>query len=249
MPCVFFSWSRCSLWDFVLTAVLAVCIMAAQAERVIMFSSESVIEGHLFADRVEVSFARFSQLGGTHSCNSSLSMQTESFLLSGENDFQYLLKHTAYRQLFLSKNDILAWVFNPMFIDDICCAPVLLVCFCNVHARWHGSHGDGRNGTPSETQFLRVVRMGFNHTCHHCEHGISKLNEPNASICQTCLANSSPPTTNEAQVEFDHRMLCTLGTFKNHRQVLTSPRYPPRDRLLRQGDTISLLRFGDADDD
>ena len=40
--------------------------MAAQAERVIMFSSESVIEGHLFADRVEVSFARFSQLGGTH---------------------------------------------------------------------------------------------------------------------------------------------------------------------------------------
>ena len=95
---------------------------------------------------------------------------------------------------------------------------------------WHGSHGDGRNGTPSETQFLRVVRMGFNHTCHHCEHGISKLNEPNASICQTFLANSSPPTTNEAQVEFDHRM-CTLGTFKNHRQVLTSPRYPPRDRF------------------
>ena len=37
--------------------------MAVQAERVIMFSSESVIEGHLFADRVEVSF---SQLGGTH---------------------------------------------------------------------------------------------------------------------------------------------------------------------------------------
>ena len=95
----------------------------------------------------------------------------------------------------------------------------------------HGSHGDGRNGTPSETQFLRVVRMGLNHTCPHCEHGISKLNEPNASICQTFLATSSPPTTNEAQVEFDHRMLCTLGTFKNHRQVLTSPRYPPRDRL------------------
>ena len=96
---------------------------------------------------------------------------------------------------------------------------------------WHGSYGDGRNGTPSETQFLRVVRMGFNHTCPHCEHGMSKLNEPNASICQTFLATSSPPTTNEAQVEFDHRMLCTLGTFKNHRQVLTSPRYPPRDRL------------------
>ena len=46
--------------------VLAVCAMAAQAERVIIFSSESVIEGHLFADRVKVSFARFSQLGGTH---------------------------------------------------------------------------------------------------------------------------------------------------------------------------------------
>ena len=40
--------------------------MAAQGERVIIFSFESVIEGHLFADRVKVSFARFSQLGGTH---------------------------------------------------------------------------------------------------------------------------------------------------------------------------------------
>ena len=37
--------------------------MAAKAERMMIFSSESVIEGHLFADRVEVSF---SQLGGTH---------------------------------------------------------------------------------------------------------------------------------------------------------------------------------------
>ena len=37
-----------------MTAVLTVYIMAGKAVRVIMFSSESRIEGHLFADRVEV---------------------------------------------------------------------------------------------------------------------------------------------------------------------------------------------------
>ena len=86
-------------------------------------------------------------------------------------------------------------------------------------------------------QFLCVFRMGLNHTCLLCEHGILKLNGPNASVCQTFLANSSPTTTNETQVEFDHRMLCTLG-FKNQRQVLTSSRYPPREMPTTAKPTI-----------
>ena len=41
-----------------LTVVVAFCIMAAKAERLFVFLSESVIEGHLFEDRAVVTFAR-----------------------------------------------------------------------------------------------------------------------------------------------------------------------------------------------
>ena len=73
------------------------------------------------------------------------------------------------------------------------------------------------------------------------------MNEPNASICHTFLANWSPPTTNEAQVEFDHRMLCTLGTFKKPQTSLDVTWMPSENQIhafIRQGHTISLLRFG-----
>ena len=64
---VLFSWSGCSLRDFSLRVVVAVCIMAAKAARVFIFSSDSVIEGHLFEDRAAVTFSRlFLQLGGAH---------------------------------------------------------------------------------------------------------------------------------------------------------------------------------------
>ena len=45
--------------------VVAVCIMAAKAESVLIFSSESMIEGHLFGDRAVITFAgSFHQFGG-----------------------------------------------------------------------------------------------------------------------------------------------------------------------------------------
>ena len=56
--------------------------MEAQAERVIMFSSESVIEGHLFADPVEISFALVPARRCTCAGSSAIrwpSMQTDSF--------------------------------------------------------------------------------------------------------------------------------------------------------------------------
>ena len=37
--------------------------------------------------------------------------------------------------------------------------------------------------------------------------------------------------TNAVQVEFEHRIKCAWATFTSHRQELTSPRHPLRDRL------------------
>ena len=44
---------------------------------------------------------------------------------------------------------------------------------------------------------------------------------------------------NAVQVEFEHRFKCAWATSRSHRQELTSPKYPPRDRLKLFDDTVT----------
>ena len=56
---------------------------------------------------------------------------------------------------------------------------------------------------------------------------------------------------NALQVELDHLIECAWATFTSHRQELTSPTYPLRDRLklLDATVTITPLRFWHVDDE
>ena len=48
---------------------------------------------------------------------------------------------------------------------------------------------------------------------------------------------------NAVQVEFEHRIKCAWATFTSHRQELTSPKYPLRDRLKLWNDTVTPSLF------